>query len=133
MFALIGYSGDSRNGSGKEVKNHRSGKIVPRMSSEPLRNIDFSYRGTFVSAFVIFYFFSTSVLAISGIPYYISMIRSQTSNMRWTHRDLYFLLFQIHFFFKLIMFQFFVLTKFFKRILITKTQRDKSSQFHFWV
>jgi hypothetical protein len=37
--------------------------------SELIRNLDFSYRGTFVSAFVILDFFPTSDLAISVIPY----------------------------------------------------------------
>jgi hypothetical protein len=50
-----------------ETKEPQCEKSRLRMSSELRRNIDFSYRGTSVSAFVILDFLSTSVLAISGI------------------------------------------------------------------
>jgi hypothetical protein len=52
-----------------ETKVPRYEKSMLWRSSELIRNLDFSHRSSFVSAFVILDLFSTSVLAISGIPY----------------------------------------------------------------
>ena len=52
-----------------ETKVPRYEKSMLRRCPELIRNLDFSYRGTFVAAFVILDLFSTSVLAISGIAY----------------------------------------------------------------